>query len=79
MDKDKMANDLISRQAAIAKLFNELDQDELPSIRPKTGHWLINSDGYYPYCSICKNEPQNRVMTKYCPNCGAKMKSEVTE
>lgn len=40
------------------------------------GCWLINSDGYYPYCSICKNEPQNRVMTKYCPNCGAKMESD---
>lgn len=49
--------------------------NEMPNIqsKQKTGQWLINSDGYYPYCSICKNEPQNRVMTKYCPNCGAKM------
>lgn len=49
---------------------------DLPSIQPeqKTGRWLINSDGYYPYCSICKNEPQGRIMTDYCPNCGAKMK-----
>lgn len=85
-----MSDDLISRQAAIAKLFNELDQqelylpihfknfvlDELPSIRQKTGQWLINSDGYYPYCSECMNEPQNRIMTDYCPNCGAYMKGE---
>ena len=39
----------------------------------KHGKWLICSDGYYPYCSECKNEPQGRVMTDYCPNCGAKM------
>lgn len=42
----------------------------------KKGHWLINPDGYYPYCSLCKNEPQNRVMTKYCPNCGADMREK---
>lgn len=49
---------------------------DLPSIQPeqKPGRWIINSDGYYPYCSICKNEPQGRIMTDYCPNCGAKMK-----
>ena len=48
-------SDLINRQAAIAKLFNELVVlDELPSIRPKTGQWLINSDGYYPYFQYAK-------------------------
>ena len=73
-----MNDDLISRQAAIAKLFNELVVlDELPSIRPKTGQWLINSDGYYPYCSNCKNEPQGRVMTNYCLHCGANMEGEI--
>ena len=47
----------------------------LPSAQPKQkiGEWRINSDGYYPYCSECKEEPKNREMTKYCPNCGAKM------
>lgn len=45
----------------------------------RKGCWLINSDGYFPYCSICNNEPKNRIMTKYCGECGAKMKSEVTE
>ena len=42
--------------------------------QPESGEWLINSDGYYPYCSICKNEPKGRIMTDYCPNCGAYMK-----
>ena len=36
--------------------------------------WEISSDGYYPYCSHCKTEPENGVMSKYCPNCGAKMR-----
>lgn len=40
------------------------------------GEWSINSDGYYPYCSICKTEPKNGVMSKYCPECGAKMDGE---
>lgn len=40
------------------------------------GRWLINSDGYYPYCSECKEEPKNGIMTHYCPNCGAKMDKE---
>lgn len=49
----------------------------MPSVTPKQkiGEWRINSDGYYPYCSECKEEPKNREMTKYCPNCGAKMGS----
>lgn len=35
--------------------------------------WEINCDGYYPYCSNCKTEPKNGVMTKRCPECGAHM------
>jgi hypothetical protein len=35
--------------------------------------WIINSDGYYPYCSNCKNEPDYGIMSYYCPICGAKM------
>ena len=38
------------------------------------GKWEINSDGYYPYCSVCGEEPENGKMTNYCPNCGARMK-----
>ena len=39
----------------------------------KHAKWNINCDGYYPYCSNCKTEPPSRIMTKYCPNCGARM------
>ena len=40
---------------------------------PKHGKWLISSDGYYPYCSWCGNEPENGKMKKYCADCGVKM------
>ena len=50
--------------------------DKIPSfhIKPMSARWIINSDGYYPYCSNCKHEPQSGKMTRYCPDCGARMK-----
>lgn len=45
-------------------------------VEVRHGEWVINSDGYYPYCSICETEPKNGVMSKYCPECGAKMDGE---
>lgn len=88
-----MSDDLISKQAVIdfiscvpyiiahpnmGDLIKEWI-DQIPAVQPeqKTGQWLINSDGYYPYCSNCKNEPQGRVMTNYCPHCGANMEGEI--
>ena len=43
--------------------------DVAPVVHSK---WEICCDGYYPYCKRCRNEPQGRVMTQFCPNCGAK-------
>ena len=40
----------------------------------KQGHWIISSDGYYPYCSECKVEPKSGEMTDFCPFCGADMR-----
>lgn len=37
------------------------------------GHWVISSDGYYPFCSRCKKESKKGVLSKFCPECGAKM------
>ncbi len=52
------------------------DDDVVDNKKNKTreARWIINSDGYYPYCSACMTEPQNGEMADYCPNCGAKMK-----
>lgn len=38
-----------------------------------SAQWLIDPDGYYPYCSNCNKEPKNGDMTPYCPICGKKM------
>lgn len=48
----------------------------LPPSQPqrKKGEWIINSDGYYPYCSECRKEPKSGDMTDFCPNCGADMR-----
>ena len=40
------------------------------------GHWIISSDGYYPYCSECKSEPKSGEMTDFCPSCGVKMNNK---
>ena len=47
-----------------------------PTIEPERpkGEWIINSDGYYPYCSECRMEPKSGDMTDFCPNCGADMR-----
>jgi hypothetical protein len=61
-------NYFTTKEEAVRAWNNRLDVQET-----KHGKWLINCDGYYPYCSECGNEPQGRAMTDYCPNCGAKM------
>ena len=67
-----------SWHCAIYDVENFLDM--LPTIDPESlrphGKWIICSDGYYPYCSECKEEPKGGNMTKFCPNCGAKMDKE---
>lgn len=62
----------------IREMLDEIEA--LPSIEAelvKRAKWEICSDGYYPYCSNCKNEPQGRAMTLFCPNCGARMDGEI--
>ena len=39
--------------------------------------WYISSDGYYPYCSNCHQEPDSGKLEDRCPNCGATMIKEV--
>ena len=38
-----------------------------------TAHWIICCDGYYPFCSVCGEEPPGREMSRFCPNCGRRM------
>ena len=56
-------------------LFDEIDTMPAADVQPvKRGKWEICSDGYYPYCSECKAEPESGKMTNYCPHCGADMR-----
>ena len=51
-----------------------LNNETLAEFQPVShAKWEISSDGYYPYCKKCNARPENGKMTKYCPNCGAKM------
>ena len=54
-----------------ADIYADMPTEEIQPV--VHARWIICSDGYYPYCSECKHEPQGREMTKFCPNCGAKM------
>lgn len=70
----------------IAKTINEL-----PPVKPqpKVGHWvemeLVDTGVSKFSCSVCKegdfyNQIDNPfIPTKYCPNCGAKMKKGKTK
>lgn len=45
----------------------------LTDVQPvRHGHWIISSDGYYPYCSECKARLEGKP-TKFCGECGARM------
>lgn len=52
-------------------LQEQIPENRSREMNKKTGRWLINPDGYYPYCSKCGEEPKCRVMTKFCPECGS--------
>lgn len=43
------------------------------------GKWIISSDGYYPYCSLCYNEPESGELELICPHCGADMTGSVKQ
>ena len=45
-----------------------------PDNSNKEGKWEINCDGWYPYCTVCGEEPNDGKMTPICPKCGAKLK-----
>ena len=61
----------------VDELYNiVLNQPTIETREVVHAKWNISCDGYYPYCSNCKNEPQGREMTAWCPNCGAKTDKE---
>lgn len=57
-----------------ARLLEDIDAGKVKYV--EYGEWEINCDGYYPYCSNCMSEPPGRVMTDFCPVCGADMRGK---
>lgn len=53
--------------------------ERLPSVHPKakTGHWIKKSQYGNDYCSECGYELLMYGKPKFCPDCGAKMESEI--
>ena len=83
IDADAMRQDWVEngKNEYVYDTNSVLDSiDAQPTIEAepvKHGRWLICSDGYYPYCSECKEEPyrkNNCDLPNYCPNCGARMR-----
>ena len=72
LSEDTKEIEIISSSRAL-KAMRALPPTQL---KPHEGHWIISSDGYYPYCSECKSELKSGEMTDFCPSCGAKMNNK---
>ena len=67
-------NKLMAREAATKRILEMLEKQPHADVQEvKHAEWKINCDGYYPYCSNCKQEPPRREMSQYCPHCGCRM------
>ena len=59
--------------------YNKGYEAGMKAQEPRKGHWLRRPHVYgVTYCSVCDFELKIDN-TNYCPNCGAKMKSEVED
>lgn len=63
----------MDKNDAVEQAYKRGFEEGKEHAKPK-GKWEINCDGYYPYCSECKNEPMMRGLPDFCPNCGADMR-----
>ena len=81
---EAFSDDLISRQAAIDAINEHLEfvtselgnDSEVKKIYKIAYYHTIDVISILP---DIQPEQKNRIMTKYCGECGAKMESEVTE
>ena len=73
IEREALVERLKKEECDCEWLWSILDIPAADVAPVRHGHWIINSDGYYPQCSECMSEPRGREMTKYCGECGAKM------
>lgn len=89
--KQESCDDAISRKDAIDcvsaismcdPIIAQTKLKRLPKVfvKPRTGHWVYNSETDLANCSECgckcAYDNLGRIETPFCPNCGAKMESE---
>lgn len=65
----------IEIQNYIRRVVNKLN--DLPAAEPQKGKWIrtrtMTHDGEL-YCDQCEQEhPEQKIIWKFCPNCGASM------
>ena len=59
------------------QILGDIEDCPPADVRPvRRGSWIISCDGWYPYCSCCKQEPPGREVSYFCPNCGADMRGD---
>ena len=67
----------IPRGRSTATIMQDiLDLTSVTPTRPK-GHWIEDEEEMESYCSECGEENPSTLNTDFCPNCGARMESEV--
>lgn len=58
---------------AVKEIYAMVEAEPVVYVAPVVhAKWVICSDGYYPYCSNCSEEPKGGL-SSFCPHCGAKM------
>lgn len=77
--KSIIANEWNNRVAPIswAKAYADFidDIEDAPTAEVKYGEWVYGEFDI-PHCSECGEEAMPNNISKYCPNCGAKMDGE---
>ena len=80
-DADRQLDDGRITIGEYEQMIEPMNREVQPTVEPEQKHnrphWVISSDGYYPYCSECKSEPKSGDMTNFCPSCGADMRGGI--
>ena len=82
LDSRELIAEMIEKAPTIKEIPTKIPInvfEQLISLEPKTGHWIRTVDKAEYLVWECNCGWQQRFATNYCPNCGAKMESEMGE